>query len=162
MNVGYYSDRSRTVLYPAAALSLLAALIHFWVIPEHFEEWWGYGAFFVVAATAQSLYAVALLRWPSQKLLLLGIVGNSLIILMYLLTRVIGIPFFGPEAGKVEAVGIIDVCATASEAVLIIVLGTLLLSRLIHERIGTVLIFLAGAALLLAHLPHLLLLFRLL
>ena len=116
----------------------------------------------MVSTTAQSLYAVALLRWPSQKLLLLGIVGNSLIILMYLLTRVIGIPFFGLEAGEVEAVGIIDVCATASEAVLIIVLSTLLLSRLIHERIGTVLIFLAGAALLLAHLPHLLLLFRLL
>lgn len=162
MNVGYYSDRSRTVLCPAAALSLLAALIHFWVIPEHFEEWWGYGVFFVVAATAQSLYAVALLRWPSQKLLLLGIMGNSLIILMYLLTRVIGIPFFGPEAGEVETVGVIDVCATASEAILVVVLGALLLRCLIRQRIGTILIFLAGAALLLAHLPHLLLLFRLL
>jgi hypothetical protein len=30
--------RGRT-LYAAAALSLLAALIHLWVMPEHFEEW---------------------------------------------------------------------------------------------------------------------------
>jgi membrane protein YdbS with pleckstrin-like domain len=28
-------------LYAAAALSLFAALIHLWVTPEHFEEWWG-------------------------------------------------------------------------------------------------------------------------
>ena len=37
--------RPSRVLYAAAALSLLAALIHLWVTPEHFEEWWGYGAF---------------------------------------------------------------------------------------------------------------------
>ena len=41
------------VLYAAAALSLLAALIHLWVTPEHLEEWWGYGAFFLVTALAQ-------------------------------------------------------------------------------------------------------------
>ena len=41
------------ILYAAAALSLLAALIHLWVMPEHFEEWWGYGAFFFVAAAVQ-------------------------------------------------------------------------------------------------------------
>src|SRR5215212_4862247 len=34
-------------LYAAAALSLLAALVHLWVTAEHFEEWWGYGAFFL-------------------------------------------------------------------------------------------------------------------
>ena len=32
------TGRGRT-LYAAAALSLLAALIHLWVMPEHFEEW---------------------------------------------------------------------------------------------------------------------------
>ncbi len=35
------------VLYAAAGLSVAAALLHFWVTPEHFEEWWGYGAFFL-------------------------------------------------------------------------------------------------------------------
>jgi len=24
-----------------AALSLMAGLIYLWVMPEHFEEWWG-------------------------------------------------------------------------------------------------------------------------
>jgi len=49
--------RPLRVLYAAAALSLLAALIHLWVTPEHLEEWWGYGAFFLVTALAQALYA---------------------------------------------------------------------------------------------------------
>jgi cell filamentation protein len=44
--------RGRT-LYAASALSLLAGLIHLWVTPEHFEEWWGYGLFFMFAAAAQ-------------------------------------------------------------------------------------------------------------
>jgi hypothetical protein len=54
--------RPNAVLY--AALSLLAALIHLRVMPEHFEEWWGYGTFFLVCTVAQGLYVPLLLRWP--------------------------------------------------------------------------------------------------
>ena len=53
--------RSRIVLYLAAVLSLAAASIHVWAMPEHFEEWWGYGAFFVGAAVFQGLYGLVLL-----------------------------------------------------------------------------------------------------
>ncbi len=79
------------VLYPAAALSLIAALVHLAVTPEHLSEWWGYGAFFLAAA-----------------------------------------------------------------------LGVLLFWRLLRERVGLVLLVAATALLTLAHLPHLILLFRLL
>ena len=84
------------VLYAAAALSLLAALIHLWVTPEHFEEWWGYGAFFLVTALAQALYAPLVVVWPTRIVLLLGIGGNLAIVVLYLLTRTVGIPLFGP------------------------------------------------------------------
>ena len=67
--------------------------------PEHFEEWWGYGAFFVVAAAAQILYVPIVLLWPTQIVLLGGIAGNLAIVMLYLLTRTVGIPLFGPEAG---------------------------------------------------------------
>ena len=30
---------SNAVLYAAAGLSLVAALVHLWVTPEHLEEW---------------------------------------------------------------------------------------------------------------------------
>lgn len=155
------TDLHKRILYSAAALSLIAALIHLWVIPEHFEEWWGYGTFFLVAAVAQGFYGAALLRWPTQPLLLLGIIGNSLIILLYLLTRTVEIPLLGPAAGEVEQLGFIDVCATTSEVALILALSSLLLWRLFHERVNLFMFILATAILLLAHLPHLLLASRL-
>jgi hypothetical protein len=51
----------RNVLPAVAVLSLIAGLIHLWVMPEHLEECWGYGAFFLVAAVAQVVYAPLLL-----------------------------------------------------------------------------------------------------
>lgn len=162
MNTSQATHKPMSLLYPVAALSLIAGLIHLWVTPEHFEEWWGYGAFFLVAAAAQVVYVPLLLWWPTRMVLLLGIVGNSAIVLLYLLTRVVGIPLFGPEAGKVEDVGLVDVCATASEAAILIALGALLLRRVLRERGALITAIMAGALLLAAHLPHLLLLLFLL
>ena len=157
------ADRPKGVLYTVATLSLLAALIHLWVMPEHFEEWWGYGAFFLVAGVAQVVYVPLLLRWPNQTvLLLLGIAGNSAIVLLYLFTRVVGVPLFGSEAGEVEAVGIIDVCATFSEAAIVVALGVLVLRRLAGERTTLIGLVLSAILLVGAHLPHLLLLLALL
>jgi hypothetical protein len=137
---------------------LIAGLIHLWVMPEHFQEWWGYGTFFLVAAVAQVAYVPLLLRWPSRSVLVLGIVGNSAIVLLYLLTRGVGIPLFGPEAGEIEEVGIIDVCATSSEAAIVVALGALLLWRLARERTALIGVVLSAILLVGAHLPHLLLL----
>lgn len=120
MSTRQASYRGGIVLYSVAVLSLVSGLIHLWVTPEHFEEWWGYGTFFLVAAAAQVGYVPLLLRWPNRTILVLGIVGNSAIVLLYLLTRVVGIPNFGPEAGEVEGVGVIDVCATVSEAAIVV------------------------------------------
>jgi hypothetical protein len=157
------TDRPKGVLYTVATLSLLAGLIHLWVMPEHFQEWWGYGAFFLVAAVAQVVYVPLLLRWTNRSVLLfLGITGNSAIVLLYLFTRVVGVPLFGSEAGEVEAVGIIDVCATASEAAIVVALGVLLLWRLAGERTTLIGLVLSAILLVGAHLPHLLLLLALL
>jgi hypothetical protein len=119
------ADRRGPSLYAAAALSLVAGLIHLWVAPEHFEEWWGYGAFFLVSASAQALFAALLLsRRPGQLLLLSGIIGNLAVVTLYVATRTAGIPFFGPHAWEVEGVSMID--ATAAELALIVVLVSLL------------------------------------
>ena len=153
VSVSRATDRPRGVLYMVAALSLLAALTHLWVMPEHFEEWWGYGTFFIVAAIAQLL-----LRWPSRTVLLLGIGGNSAIVLLYLLTRVVGIPLFGPEAWEIEGVGIIDLCATMSEVAIVVALGALVLMGIARDRTTLIGLVLAAVLLVGAHLPHVLLL----
>ncbi len=147
--------RPKPTLY-AAALSLAAALIHLWVMPEHFEEWWGYGTFFLVSALPQVLYVPLLLRWPTRMILLPGVSGNLAIVLLYILTRTVGIPLFGPHAGEVEGVGFVDVCATTSELGIVAVLGAVLLRGLSSERRRLVLLVGAVALVSVGHVVHLL------
>ncbi len=148
---------SGRTLYAAAALSLLAALIHLWVTPEHFGEWWGYGAFFLVAALAQVLYAPLVLVWPTRVVLLLGIGGNLAIVVLYLLTRTVGIPLFGPGAGEVEGAGFVDLCATASEAGIAVALVAALLRETTPQRRRMILLFLALGLVSIGHVVHLVL-----
>jgi hypothetical protein len=128
--------RHPALISVAAILSLIAALIHVWVMPEHFAEWWGYGLFFLVVALAQALFAVAILRVPSPTLVWLGILGNLAIIVLWLITRTIGIPVFGPHEGEVEEVGLIDVASKVVEALLVIDLAMLLRTMQPSQRTG--------------------------
>src|SRR5581483_1508148 len=116
----------RRLVIAAAVLSLAAAVLHFRVMPEHFAEWWGYGAFFLVAV-AQTLYAFIVLRGlPSPGFIWAGILGNLAIIIFWAWTRTIGIPLFGPHAGEVEGIGAIDIASKISEALLVACLVLLL------------------------------------
>jgi hypothetical protein len=158
LNHPVWSNRSRMLLYVAAALSLLAALIHLWVTPEHFEEWRGYGTFFLTVAIVQGFYSVALLRWPRQLVFYLGIGGNLAIIILYIVTRTVGIPFFGPHAGEVEEVGVVNLCAAMSELALAIALGVLVMPRgLSRERVIIVVLILGLIVIFVGHLLHLML-----
>jgi len=157
MNAGQAFYRSGGALYAVAMMSLVAGLLHLWVVPEHFEGWWGYGTFFLVAAAAQMGYVPLLLRWPNRTVLVLGIAGNSAIVLLYLLTRMVGIPHFGPEARVVGGVGLVEVCATASEVAIVAAIGALLLRGFVRQSTALIAPLLAGAAMLIVHLPHLVL-----
>ena len=57
-----------------------AAVIHFVVIPGHWDEYWGQGLFFITAAIAQILWAVWVVVAPSRLLYLAGAVGNAAIV----------------------------------------------------------------------------------
>lgn len=85
--------------------------------PDHLSEWWGYGTFFVIVASFQFFYGLALFVRPwrfdyegnlrpdadryGRPYFILGTVLTSLVIVFYVITRTTGMPFFGPEA-KVE------------------------------------------------------------
>ena len=57
------------VLIPIVAmLSMSAALVHFAVIREHWKEYWLYGAFFVVVAIAQLVWALLAALRPARWL----------------------------------------------------------------------------------------------
>jgi FtsP/CotA-like multicopper oxidase with cupredoxin domain len=109
----------RSISIGVVALTLVAASMHAWAMPEHFAEWWGYGAFFLVVAAVQGFYGVALLRRPGPPLFLLGIAGNLAVVVLYIVTRTFGIPFFGPHAGVVEEVGILGLSAMVVQVTLV-------------------------------------------
>jgi len=102
-----------------AAASVVAALIHLRVMPEHFRESWMYGTFFLGSALAQLGFTAWLLLRPSRALLRLGIGGNTAIVALWLVTRTVGVPL-GPGQGQTEAVGALDVFCSACEAVLVV------------------------------------------
>ncbi|MBV9455076.1 MAG: DUF305 domain-containing protein [Rubrobacter sp.] len=121
----YSQPRWGFPLYMAAAFSIVAALIHLWVMPGYFNNWWGYGVSFLTVFLAQGLYGVALLIWGSQRLLfLVGIAGNFLIIVIYVTAHNVGIPLLGPYAGEVQAGGAIDLGAMAAELAVVVTLMT--------------------------------------
>lgn len=122
--------RPSKMLYIAAALSLVAGLIHAWAMPGHYREWWGYGAFFLVIAIAQVFLSDALLYRPRRRLFQVGAVGNLAVIALYIVTRTVGIPFFGPHAGEVEEMGALDLLSIVVELVLVFTLVLLLRVRL--------------------------------
>jgi hypothetical protein len=106
---------------------------------------------------AQALYAPLLLLGPTRVVLLSGIAGNLAIVALYVLTRTAGIPLLGPEAGEVEGIGFLDVCATASEAGIALALGAALLRDAAPERKRPILLVAAAALVGAGHVVHLLL-----
>jgi hypothetical protein len=140
------SPLARALLAGAAFCSLVAALVHAQVVPEHMEQWWGYGWFFVVSAVAQlalavllALYAAgrtrALPAWLRNEPLAfaVGIGGNALLVLLYAWTRTVG-NFVGPMAGSVEDVESLDLVSKAAEVLLVVALATLMLRRPVRRR----------------------------
>jgi len=139
-------------------LSLVAGLLHLWKMPEHFEAWWGYGGFSLLTAITQMVYAPFLLRWPNRTVMLLGIAGNSAIVLLYLLVWAVGVFLLGPGAGEGAHVGLIDACATSSAAAIVVALAALVALGSARKRTTPVGLFFSAILLLIAHAPHLLLL----
>jgi len=103
----------------AALASIVAAVVHLTVVPEHLRESGLYGAFFIGAAAAQFGSAVLLVRTRSQSLVRLVAVGNSAVIVLWLCTRLVGIPL-GPDAGETEPFQLLDVTASTCEALAVI------------------------------------------
>lgn len=113
------------LLRPAIGLlSGGAALIHFAAIGEHFAEYWLFGLFFVVLSLFQLAWAMAVMLRPWRPLLWIGVVVNALVVGVWALSRITGLPF-GPESGEPITAGFGDAVVTGFE--ILIVLGSSLL-----------------------------------
>ncbi|HET7034828.1 MAG TPA: hypothetical protein VFI42_04030 [Thermomicrobiaceae bacterium] len=117
-------------IYLAAGLAALAAQLHAYVLPEHFQEWWGYGAAFLAMVIFQDIFAVLLLSSPRRPVYLLGIAGTLAMVSLWFVSRFVGLPL-GPSAGELEPVGLLDAVTQTVEIVLIVALALLAQPRFV-------------------------------
>jgi hypothetical protein len=97
-----------------AGLSAVAAGIHAWVVPEHFEEYALFGVFFAVLGFAQAGWAAAVLRHPTRLLYIAGVALSAGLLALWAMSRTAGVPI-GPEAWEAEPASLLDVAAGVAE-----------------------------------------------
>ncbi len=138
-----YVTSNRRLIRWTAILSILALVAHAIDAPDHLNEWWGYGTFFVIIAAFQFFYGMALFLQPwrydedgnerpdadryGRPYFILGTILTASIIVVYIVTRTTGMPFFGPEA-KVEPVTPLSLLPPL-ESALLLYCHVLLISR---------------------------------
>lgn len=102
------------LLHWAAGLSIGALVAHGIDAPDHLNEWWGYATFFVLVAAIQFFYGIVLFIQPwrydedggvrgdadrlGRPYYVLGAILNACAIIIYAVSRTVGIPMLGPEA----------------------------------------------------------------
>ncbi|MEZ0341673.1 hypothetical protein ACAG25_17020 [Mycobacterium sp. pV006] len=101
---------SRLAARCAALASLGAAVVHFAVVPSHWQEWTLSGVFFGVLAFLQLVWAGTVLIRTTTPVLAAGIVLNVGAIALWALSRTAGAPF-GPHAGQAEVIQGADLAA---------------------------------------------------
>jgi hypothetical protein len=101
-------------------LSLGAGVIHFAVSGGHFDVSWAHGAFFAVVAWLQVSWAAAVIVRPTRRLLAAGAIGNAVVLVTWLMSRIWGVPI-GPDAWTPEPVSLADGLATGFEVAIVVV-----------------------------------------
>lgn len=102
-----------------AILSGVAAIIHFAVANEHYQEYWAFGVFMIGAGVLQAAWAGAVLVSPRRWMWVAGAVLNGGIVGVYIITRTVG-DIVGPTPREVEPVGFGDAFCTVLEALLVV------------------------------------------
>jgi hypothetical protein len=112
-------DAALVVRGLVAACAFGAAAIHFGFAPDHFGESRFHGAFFFLAGWAQLAFGLAVLVKPSRPVLRTGILLNVAIVVLWVVSRVAGMPF-GDDPWVAEAVTFPDTLATVLEVLAIV------------------------------------------
>lgn len=110
-----------------------AAAVHYAVMPDHLHESVLYGGFFLVTATLQLCWALAVNLRPTRRLLLTGAAANATVVGLWLITRTAGIPL-GPAAGTTEQFGGLDILASVFEVGLVLASVALLSQQTLPAR----------------------------
>jgi hypothetical protein len=107
----------------ASVLTFVSSVIHAAETSSHLDEYWLFGLLFAVSACLQALWTASVWREPlNRRVLVLGALLNIGLIVAWAISRTTGLPF-GPDAGKPEAVGVIDVISKMDELAAVILVS---------------------------------------
>ena len=123
------------IVFAVALCSAGAAAIHLAVAKMHFDEYTLFGVFFVGSGLAQLVWPLWLLLRRWRPLLVLGAVGNGLIVALWAVDRIWGLPL-GPEHWKPDPVGFGDSVTAAFELLIVAGCATLLARDRERLRVG--------------------------
>ncbi len=142
---GGRAHRPRTFAVDAAiVLAAMAAFAHLVAAPGHYAWWPAAGVFFVVLGVTQLAYSVLLVRGVhDHRFVLAGIWGTVGVILLYVASRTVGLPWTPPvplHGGRwvvgrsimpdgAKHVGPLDVFTVAAEVLMVVTLLSMLPNR---------------------------------
>jgi len=117
---------SKNLVALSALTTILAGVIHFLIIPEHWSHAPAHGLFFLSVGILQVVWGVVVWRKPSLRLYYIGAIMSGWLIVLYVLTRLFPAPFgHGPESIRA-----IDITCKACEAFGMIMLTVLIFQGL--------------------------------
>jgi len=105
--------RSRNLIIAITILSVSAGIIHVLLVPEHSQESWIWGSIFLASGLAQIGFGITILlvRELALRNILyyIGIIGNSMLVITFVLVRMVTPPFSPEEVpiNELEPNGII-------------------------------------------------------
>lgn len=105
----------RIVVLAALAVS---GVIHLGLTPEHLDESTSAGLFFALSGAASLCIGAWVLAWPRRASFVAATALSLVLMVVYLVSRTVGIPVVASEVEPVDAVGVV---ANIAEGVVVIV-----------------------------------------
>ena len=134
MNTKLVRTGQATLRITIALLALISWVLYLVHLPGQAALWWGYGLLFAGAAAGMALLGVScLFAMPGRNVSLLAIAGLSLLVAVWLVTRIGGIP--GLFTFAPLAIGVLDGFVVAFQIILIALLGGWLAVRSRPRRV---------------------------
>ena len=118
--------RSRNLIIAISILSVSVGIIHVLLVPEHSQESWIWGMIFLVSGLAQIGFGIAILlvREHSLRNILyyIGIIGNSMLVITFVLVRLVTPPF-SPEVTPINELEPNGIITLIIEIILVILMA---------------------------------------
>jgi hypothetical protein len=122
----YNKTSSRNLIRAIAILSVSVGIIHVLLVPEHSQESMIWAMIFLASGLAQIVFGIALLlvrKYALRNILYyIGIIGNSILVIIFVLVRLITPPF-SPEGTPINELEPNGVITLIIEVLLVILMA---------------------------------------